>query len=202
MVARCPCGRLEKEVICNTKPKKPTEQKDDVDLTQSLVQALSVRTIDLALARKQQGPVAPQLECDDECRRIQRNKKLAEALSINPDEARATTVVYTDFLLDYAKRNSEFVQSVERDMAQLVEETRRLNAAKRCHAFKPMKKNERHVVHELATFYGLETQSMDPEPLRSVTAYAIAGLCKLPSILLSDMARREKTKIPPPVALI
>jgi len=202
MTARCSCGRLEEKIFCNTKPKGTTEHKDETDLTQSLVQALSVRTIDLALTRKQQGTVPPQIECDDECRRIQRNKKLAEALSINPDEARTTTVTYTDFLMDYAKKNSELVQSVERDFAQLIDDTRRLNAAKRCHSFKPMKKNERHVIHELASFYGLETQAMDPEPHRSVTVYAIAGLCKIPPVLLTEIVRREKRLVPPPVGSV
>jgi transcriptional repressor NF-X1 len=65
-----------------------------------------------------------------------------------------------------------------------------------------MKTNERHLIHELATFYGLETQAMDPEPHRNVVAYASYGLCKIPSVTLSETIRREKLKVPPPVTLI
>jgi transcriptional repressor NF-X1 len=200
---RCPCGRLVKDLICNIKSNEFNEGKDDNDdLTQSLVQALSVRTIDLSLTRKQQPPQQQQLECDDECRIIQRNKNLAQALSINLDEPRQTPIVYTDFLRDYAKRNLEFVQTVERQLTQLVEETQRHRVSKRCHSFKPMKTNERHVVHELASFYGLETQAMDPEPNRNVVAYAAYGMCKIPTVTLSETIRREKLKVPPPVTLI
>jgi transcriptional repressor NF-X1 len=198
---RCPCGRLVKDVVCNVKSNESNEGKDDMDFTQSLVQALSVRTIDLSLARKQQQH-QPQLECDDECRIIQRNKVLAQALSINLDEPRQSLIVYTDFLRDYAKKNVEFVQTIERQFTQLVEETQRHRVSKRCHSFKPMKTNERHVIHELASFYGLETQAMDPEPHRNVVAYASYGVCKIPPVLLSETIRREKLKVPPPVTLI
>lgn len=199
---QCPCGRLTKDIVCNTKPSESNMTKDNNDLAQSLAQALSVRTIDLSLSRKQQPSAPQQLECDDDCRVIQRNKMLAEALSINTDEPRPTAIVYTDFLRDYAKKNLEFVQTVERQLAQLVEDTQRHQVSKRCHSFKPMKKNERHVVHELASFYGLETQAMDPEPNRSVTAYGSFGTCKFPTVTLSETIRRERGKVPPPVTLV
>jgi transcriptional repressor NF-X1 len=182
------------------KPNEQNESLDNTELAQSLVQAFSVQTIDLSLARKQQ-PIQQQLECDDECRIAQRNKALAQALNINPDESRSTAIVYTDFLLDYARKNIEFVQTVERDFAQLVEDTKRHGVQKRCHTFKPMKTNERHVIHELATFYGLETQAMDPEPQRNVVAFAKSNMCKIPSVTLSEIIRRAKLKVPPPVTL-
>ena len=190
-----------KDIVCNVKLNEFNEERDDVDLTQSIVQALSVRTIDLSLTRKQQQQ-QQQLECDDECRIQQRNRSLAQALSINLDEPRASPIVYTDFLRDYVKKNFEFVQLIERQFTQLVEETQRHRVSKRCHSFKPMKINERHLIHELATFYGLETQAMDPEPHRNVVAYASYGMCKIPSVTLSETSRREKLKVPPPVTLI
>lgn len=193
-----------KDIVCNVKPTEIREEQDDKELAQSLVQAFSLRTVDLSLARQQQQQQQSQqnLECDDECRVIQRNRNLAQALSINPDEARSTPVVYTDFLRDYARKNLEFVLSIERDFVQLVEDTQRHRVAKRCHSFKPMKINERHLIHELATFYGLDTQAFDPEPQRNVVAYAALGICKLPSVSLSETTRREKSKVPPPLTLI
>ena len=118
------------------------------------------------------------------------------------EEPRPSAVIYTDFLRDYAKKNLEFVQSVERDLVQLIDDTHRHRVPKRCHSFKPMRKNERHVVHELASFYGLETQSMDPEPQRNVVAYAVSGVCKIPNMSLSESVRRERLKIPPPLTTI
>ena len=198
---QCPCGRLAKEVVCNVKSIESNPSKDNNDLAQSLAQALSVRTIDLSLSRKPQA-VLQQLECDDDCRIIQRNKKLAEALSINLEEPRPSAIVYTDFLRDYARKHLDFVQKVERQLELLVEETQRHRVNQRCHSFKSMRKDERHLVHELAEFYGLQTQSMDPEPNRNVVAYASFGMCKVPSITLSEAIRREKGKIPPPVTLV
>ena len=192
-----------KDIVCNVKPNEIREEQDDKELAQSLVQALSLRTVDLSLARQQQQQHSQKhLECDDECRIIQRNRNLAQALAINPDEARATPVVYTDFLRDYARKNPEFVLAIERDLVQLVEDTQRHRVSKRCHSFKPMKTNERHLVHELATVYGLDTQAFDPEPQRNVVAYAALGICKIPTVSLSETVRREKFKVPPPLTLI
>lgn len=164
------------------------------------MEALSLRTIDITLARKQNSDI-PQVDCDEQCLIIQRNRKLAQAFSIDPEEPRSNTVIYTDFLKDYAKKNLEFVIGIERDFTQLVDDTQRLRAQKRCHSFKPMRKNERHVVHELASFYGLETQAMDPEPNRNVVAYSTLGVCKIPQITLSETVRRERMRIPPPLLL-
>jgi transcriptional repressor NF-X1 len=199
--SRCPCGRLEKDIVCNIKPRETAERNDDIDLAQSLAHALSVRTIDISLARKQKTQ-QPQLECDDECRVQQRNRKVAQAFGINPDEQRLSTVVYTEFLRDYAKTNLDFVQSLEKDFTELVEMTQQHRATKRCHSFKPMKKTERHVIHELASFYGLETQSMDPEPFRNVVVFAALGISKIPFVSLSETIRREKSRVPPPVMMI
>lgn len=43
---------------------------------------------------------------------------------------------------------------------------------KRSHAFKPMNGAQRRVVHELAEYYGCETQSYDEEPNKNVVATA------------------------------
>ena len=33
---QCPCGRLVKDIVCNVKSNEFNEEKDDIDLTQSL----------------------------------------------------------------------------------------------------------------------------------------------------------------------
>ncbi len=92
---QCQCDRLVKNVTCNVKSNQSTEGNDDIDLSQPLVQALSVRTIDLPPVQKLQ------LECDDECcYRMQENKNLAQAASINLDKSRQSSIVYTDVLLN------------------------------------------------------------------------------------------------------
>ncbi len=44
---------------------------------------------------------------------------------------------------------------------------------KRCrHAFPPMNRDQRRLVHELAEYYGCETESYDEEPKKNVVATA------------------------------
>ena len=42
----------------------------------------------------------------------------------------------------------------------------------RSHAFNPMNRDQRRVVHELAEYYGCTTQSYDEEPKKNVVATA------------------------------
>ncbi|CAF3010935.1 unnamed protein product [Rotaria sp. Silwood2] len=159
----CSCDRLVKDIVCNV---KSNEGKDDADLTQSLVRALSVRTIDLTLARKQQ-PQQQELECDER-RIIQQDENLAQALSINLNERRPSPIVYTNFLRDYARRNLELVQAIERKFSLLVtlteyhgHPTRHHHGLKLYFSLKPMHVDEDRLIHTLANFYGLETQQVN-----------------------------------------
>ncbi len=42
----------------------------------------------------------------------------------------------------------------------------------RSHAFPPMNRDQRRLVHELAELYGCQTQSYDEEPVKNVVATA------------------------------
>ncbi|CAF0726780.1 unnamed protein product [Didymodactylos carnosus] len=205
--AKCACGRLTKDVYCNTKP-NDDQHRSVNNLAQSLTEALSVRTIDIV--RKRNEPEyyqAPVLECDDDCKIAQRNRSFAQALNINVDEHRSQlqagqALQYSDWLKDIARRNTDFVQMVEKCLQQLVDDTIKYKVSKRCYSFKPMKTQDRKFIHELAAFYNCETQAQDPEPQRNVVAFASFGTCKLPIQTLSDVVKREKLKVPPPVQLL
>lgn len=45
--------------------------------------------------------------------------------------------------------------------------------ARKSHSFKVMPSNQRRVVHELAEFYGCQTESYDEEPNKNVVATAV-----------------------------
>ncbi|CAF1441189.1 unnamed protein product [Rotaria sordida] len=151
---RCPCDSLEKDGICNIKSNEFNEEKNnicdvktspfieedyDFNLT-SRIEALKIQIENSLLTRKQQQQ--QQLECNDECRVIQENKSFTQAFSMNIDEPRQLPNIYTDFLIDYAKNNFEFVQ--------ICQVTRRLL---QFYTFPPMEFNERHLLRELASFY-------------------------------------------------
>ncbi|CAF4798623.1 unnamed protein product, partial [Rotaria sp. Silwood2] len=140
-----------KDIVCNV---KSNEGKDDVDLTQSL-------------------PQQQELECD-ECRIIQQDENLAQALSINLDERRPSPIVYTNFLRDYARRNLELVQAIERKFSLLVtltkyhgHPTRHHHGLKLHFSLKPMHVDEDRLIHALANFYGLETQQVNYGPYKN-----------------------------------
>ncbi|CAF4281399.1 unnamed protein product, partial [Rotaria sp. Silwood2] len=136
----------------------------DFNLT-SHIEALKLYIENSILARKRQQQ-QQQLECDDECRVIQENKNLTQPFSINLDEPRQLPTVYTEFLP--VRRLIQF------------------------YSFTAMKFHERYLIHQLAPFYGLQTQAIDREPNRKIVACASYGICKIPSIPLSETIVPEK----------
>ena len=87
------------------------------------------------------------LKCDEDCGAVERNKRLAEALSIeNADFSNkvapgdgASSTLYSAFLKEQARRNPPFVSSVEEKIAELVAEVTKIGKKKKSHSFVPMK---------------------------------------------------------------
>ncbi|CAM4966857.1 unnamed protein product [Rotaria socialis] len=186
----CPCAQVEhyeKNYILNIKPNEFNEKDSDFNLT-SYIESLKVYIENSILARKQQQ----QLECDDECHVILQNKNLTQAVSVKLDELRQLPTVYTDFLLGYAPKNLEFVETIQRQLPQLVEETQAVRRLIQFYLFTPMQFHERYLIHQSAPFYDLQTQAMNPEPNRKTAACASCGICKIPSISLSETVVPEK----------
>lgn len=55
-----------------------------------------------------------------------------------------------------------------------------------------MKKDKRAFVHEYATFFGLQTESNDPEPHRNVSAVATKDKCYLPTLSIVEVVFNTK----------
>eukprot|EP00047_Mylnosiga_fluctuans_P021568 m.106421 g.106421 ORF g.106421 m.106421 type:complete len:1179 (+) comp8947_c0_seq2:79-3615(+) len=97
----------------------------------------------------------------------ERNKKLADALGlVAPDYSTAVRMTYSEDLRAFARRNLPLVRSVEHALDALV-----CSSKQKQHAFSPMNAEDRRLVGELATLYGLSSAQQDPEPHRSVVAY-------------------------------
>jgi len=62
------------------------------------------------------------LECDKECAKLERNRKLAEALQV--DNADVTTSIgtpnYSEFLMQFAKKNPHFIETIHKQLTDLV----------------------------------------------------------------------------------
>ncbi len=72
----------------------------------------------------------------------------------------------------FGRKYPAYVSKVEKALSDLVKSAQGSKQPKRSHAFPPGNQVQRRVIHELAEFYGCETQSYDQEPNKNVVATA------------------------------
>lgn len=120
------------------------------------------------------------LPCDDECLRLQRNQKLAVALNISHDHM-DDHIPYSSTTLDMFKDNVKWCQTQEREFRVFAAD----DSEKRLR-FKPMAPNQRAFLHSLAEDFGLDSESMDPEPHRHVAIFKTPRFVSAPMKTLSQ----------------
>lgn len=106
--------------------------------------------------------------------------------------------IYSDFLKQFAREDLQFAQNVEKKFEALVSECKlaTTKSGKKAHNLPVMKQAERRFVHELAPYYGIETQSFDTEPYRNVCLYASKEKTCLPSLALTQSIEVARAKAP------
>lgn len=163
------------------------------------------------------------LECNDECKTIERNRRLALGLQIvNPDLSGKLMPRYTDYMKQWAKKDPHFCQIVHDKLTELVQKAKTSKQKSRSYSFDVMNREKRHFVHESCQHFGCESQAYDEEPKRNVVATAVKDKvrahlfissmhhfynkyitlqCWLPSYSLLEVVQREKgqRKVPGPV---
>lgn len=142
------------------------------------------------------------LECNDECKTIERNRKLALGLQIvNPDLSGKLMPRYSDYMKQWAKKDPYFCQMVHEKLTELVQLAKTSKQKSRSYSFDVMNREKRHFVHDSCEHFGCESQAYDEEPKRNVVATAVKDKCWLPSYSLLEMVQREKgqRKVPGPV---
>jgi transcriptional repressor NF-X1 len=129
-------------------------------------------------------PEREPLKCDDECLRLQRNRKLAEALDIDPATHTDNHIPYSDTTLKLFRENMAWAQEQERELRVFAgsPEEKRLR-------FKPMPAHQRAFIHSLAEDFGLDTESMDPEPHRHVCIFKTPRFVSAPNKTLAQCLR-------------
>eukprot|EP01102_Stenamoeba_stenopodia_P016353 TRINITY_DN5713_c0_g1_i1.p1 TRINITY_DN5713_c0_g1~~TRINITY_DN5713_c0_g1_i1.p1 ORF type:complete len:1139 (-),score=226.25 TRINITY_DN5713_c0_g1_i1:86-3502(-) len=121
--------------------------------------------------------------CDDRCEIEKRNKKLAEALGVNPAAVLATKPPpYSANLLSAA--SSPFIKKLEKVFENLI------NSDAATYCFPPMNISQRQIIHELAFFYGIDSAAYDQEPRRNVIVTKRRD-SKIPSVLLSAVPQYQ-----------
>lgn len=103
------------------------------------------------------------MECDDECARLERNKRFADAFNIDPTAVRDEHVPYSDEVLNLFKKNTTWAQEIEHDFRDFADAKDRISRT-----FEPMPAPKRQFVHVLAKDYGMFSQSLDFDPKRFV----------------------------------
>lgn len=196
----CECGRRSEKLPCGISESVQSGfHQLPASLLASKIQDLQLgESIDIgrtmALARTR----PTRLECDEECAILERNRRLASALQIqNADvSSRVGPPCYSDFLKDEARKNPSFMLSVHQTLTQLVQMARQSKQKSRSHCFPSMNREQRRAVHELAEFFGCETQSYDQEPFRNVVVTAYKERCRIPSGSVVDVVQRESAPTP------
>ena len=124
------------------------------------------------------------LNCDDECARLARNQKLAQALNIDPEAHKDDHVPYSNDTLKMFRENIKWAQTQEREFRVFAadDDEKRLR-------FKPMPAHQRSFLHSLSEDFGLDSESMDPEPHRHVAIFKTPRFVMAPMKTLAECVR-------------
>ncbi|XP_038044789.1 transcriptional repressor NF-X1-like [Patiria miniata] len=203
-VIRCACGNRSETIQC-------LQGGDDVRLTEAF-QRLATSTVagqgsqsgqdvDISqLMALRNSKTQRQLECDQHCSILSRNKRLASALQIKDPDSAKFSPTYNPFLKEQARKNPQLIANIIKELSALVTSAQSSKQPSRSHAFPAMNQIHRRVVHELSEMYGCESQSYDQEPKRNVVTTARKGTCFIPTVSLSTVIDREThPKAPPPI---
>lgn len=208
VTVQCDCGHRKEKTQCLQGHDPGQQQNDYGKMTAQLVasklwegQSIDLGVLSKDLATKK---ATKKIQCNPECAVMERNQRLALALEIkNPDlSGKLGNPSYSQFLKDYTRQNATFVAGVEKSLSDLVTATHQKKTSKKSHAFKSMPSVQRRLIHELAEFYGCQTESYDEEPNKNVVATALRDKCWLPSITLTALIQREffpKAPLPIPI---
>ena len=131
-----------------------------------------------------EGNSKKSLECDDECARLARNRKLALALSIDPEAHKDDHIPYSYDTLKMFRENVKWCQLQEREIRVFAadESEKRLR-------FKPMPQHQRAFLHSLSEDFGFDSESMDPEPYRHVAVFKTPRFVMAPMKTLAECVR-------------
>ncbi|XP_054741461.1 protein shuttle craft [Anastrepha obliqua] len=141
------------------------------------------------------------LDCNEECRLLERNRRLAIGLQIrNPDVPQKLQTKYSDFIRNFAKRDPTLVKSIHDALTNLVKLAKESKQKSRSHSFPTMNREKRQLVHEMCEMFGVESVAYDAEPNRNVVATAYKDRSWLPATSIMEVMQREsgQRRVPVP----
>ncbi|KAM4054947.1 r3H domain-containing protein [Hirsutella rhossiliensis] len=126
-------------------------------------------------------PARPEIKCDEECLRLERNRRLAAALNIDPSSHANDHVPYSDTTLRLFKENLAWAETQEREFRVFAKSANEVRMR-----YKPMSSTYRQFLHALAEDYGLESKGEDVEPHRYAVVYKGSRFVSAPSKTLAQ----------------
>ncbi|KAF2750001.1 hypothetical protein M011DRAFT_381827, partial [Sporormia fimetaria CBS 119925] len=143
------------------------------------------------------GNLKKTLKCDEECARLERNRKLALALNVDPTTQQSDHIPYSAETLKMYQDNSTWAAAQEKVLRLFAAdpEEKRLR-------FKPMPSHQRAFIHSIAEDFGFDHESMDPEPHRHVFIFKTPKFVMAPMKTLAECSRlRPPQRVSTPVAV-
>jgi len=133
-----------------------------------------------------EGNLTKTLPCNDECARLERNRKLAVALNIDQSTHvdGGDHIPFSTDTLNFFAKHTKWAQDQERELRVFAtsEDEKRLR-------LNPMKAAQRAFVHSLADDFGFDSESVDPEPHRHALIWKTPRFVSAPSKTLADALR-------------
>lgn len=137
-------------------------------------------------SKSSEGNNGKTLPCNEECARLERNRKLALALNIDQGSHvdGGDHIPYSVDTLNVFAKQSKWAQTQEREFRVFADaaDEKRLR-------FKPMQASQRAFIHLLAADFGLDTESTDPEPHRHVLVWKTPRFVSAPNKTLEQAHR-------------
>jgi transcriptional repressor NF-X1 len=129
-------------------------------------------------------PSRPELRCDEECERLDRNRRLAAALNIDPASHTNDHIPFSD---DTLKLYKSFVSWGDAQESQY-----RVFAANKDEVrlrYEPMRNQSRQFLHLLAEDFGFESKSEDYDIHRSVVVWKTDKFVSAPAKTLAQCVK-------------
>uniref|UniRef100_A0A3B4AJF3 NF-X1-type domain-containing protein n=1 Tax=Periophthalmus magnuspinnatus TaxID=409849 RepID=A0A3B4AJF3_9GOBI len=125
---QCDCGRRKETVMC-AEAASSYQRYAAIAVASKLSDMQLGDSMDLGPLLTKKEMKQTKLECDEECATLERNRRLAEALQIDPSSdpfnVRSTSV-YSDSLKEDARKDLNFVTKVEDEIKNLIEITNKV----------------------------------------------------------------------------
>jgi len=185
---------LKNKEVQRLRAEKEKEKEQDSSATPASLQD-EIDESSILLKMIENIPKTNVLECDKECSRVERNRKMMEALQVEDPDATSTfgTPNYSEYLISFAKKNPQFVENVHDRLTSLVVKAKRSKRKNETYGFECMNRDKLKVVHEYSDHFGIISESFDDEPNRNVVVIASKEKSYLPPVSLIDAVFRPTT---------